>query len=179
MTRAGKSAREAAIEAHVRSLPPPPHPLAMNLATLIVLAAPLMLAITGVLGGGPPKLVGSRNGEAALEVEAPRYIRSGMIGEIHVRATPVHGAAAPAIHIPDSWLRGITINQTSPQPVRERAVPGATRLEFAPIPPGATLDLSLSFQVNPDRHGKGGGTVRLFDGGKLLVSQPVGMRVLP
>lgn len=171
--------RDEELARQAASFAPPSNPLLLNLLTFVVLGVPLLLAMTGMLGGGKPSVLWVRTEAARLEVEAPEYVRNGMIGEIHIRLSPTRAVAAPAILMPDGWLRGFTINQSSPSPLEERSVEGGSRLTFPPLAAGATLDLSLSFQVHPDRHGRGEGVVSAVDGDRPLASIPVRIRVWP
>lgn len=179
MEQGEPSARQAEIDRQARGLSPPASARTANLLTLLVLGGPVAVAMTGFLGGGPPARTADSNPAAMLEVTAPERVRSGNIGEIGIRLRPAATAARPAIIIPEDWLRGVTINQTSPQPLSESHAPGATRLEFAPIKGGEELHLTLSFQINPDRAGRSGGRVIAVDGSRPLASLPVQLMVLP
>ena len=105
MAKQNTSTRDDAIARQALALSPPAKPLLMNLATLLILVAPLAVAVTGVLGGGAPGLSQATTAAAEFRITAPLHIRSGMIGEIRIRLSPVRAAAEPAIIIPDDDVR--------------------------------------------------------------------------
>lgn len=180
MRRSSQSAESRdAVDAVAAELRPPRSPGMANAVALLALGGLVFVGLTGFLGGGAPATSIVTNEAVIVQLEAPARLRSGMIGEIRVGVRGRSALAEPSIDIPGDWLRGITINETSPAPLRETPLADGVRLHFPPVAAGERLELTLSYQVNPDRWGGSSGTVRVNDGNRALVSLPVRLWVLP
>lgn len=168
-----------AIDALAASLKPPRHAIAANLAAAAVLGGVVVAALSGALGGAPPETRWVRTSDISVGLTAPERLRTGMVGEISLTLLPARDMPRPAVDIPSDWLRGVTINETSPAPEREEGLPGATRLHLAPLKARQPVTLSFSYQVNPDRRGRSTGAIRVLDGEQVQAVVPVELLVLP
>ena len=146
---------------------------------LLVIGIVPLLALTGVLGGGPSPVVSAETPRAELTLKTPATVRSGILFEtdIDVRArTPIRDAV---IAVPVQRWRDLTINTTLPDPQQVEATGGEFRFHFGPLRTGQRLSVKVDGQVNPPLVGRTEGHVRLLDGEVEIARVPDNLLVLP
>jgi hypothetical protein len=159
----------------------PARRLAVNKITLatLVLAALFALALTGLLGGGPPRVATAQTPHAALRIEYPEPVRNGMLIEWRISVEARAPIANAAIAIPAEMWREVTINSLVPAAEKEGYRNSAYVFEFGPLEPGERLAFKIDGQVNPGRFGSHASRLRLLDGEREIAAAPMNMRVLP
>jgi hypothetical protein len=150
----------------------------ITLATL-VLAALFALALTGLLGGGPPRAATAQVPQAVLRIDYPEPVRNGMIIEWRITVEARAPIANAAIAIPAQLWREVTINSLVPAAEKELFRGGAYVFEFGPLAPGDHLEFKIDGQVNPGRFGSHESRLRLLDGKREIAAVPMSMKVLP
>src|SRR3546814_15896938 len=73
---------------------------------LLILGAIILVALSGLAGGGPRPVNRIETGTATLGVKAPAVIRTGMMFEVDLEAVPNGGAAALITGIPSALFSG-------------------------------------------------------------------------
>ena len=72
-----------------------------------------------------------------------------------------------------------TINTLFPAPSEETTEDGELQLTFGPVEPGATFEMKVDAQINPDMLWRNEGAVTVSDGEERLLEIPVVIEVLP
>ena len=146
---------------------------------LPVLGAVLLLAMTGLFGGGPSLSATARSDAARLTVEAPPVLRNGQIFEVRISVAASRDLVKPTIAVDASYWRNITLNTIRPEPATHGFEEGAVLLEYDRLGAGETLLITLEAQVNPVFGQHSRARVVLRDGETVLAELPLQMKVLP
>lgn len=149
------------------------------LIRLVVLAAILVVALFGWLGGGSSAKLSARSPKADLLIDAPTRMRNGNLFEMRldvVVRTPIDDAV---LAIPEPLWRDVTINSMIPAASEEETVDGEFRFHFGPLEPGDRLQYKLDGQLNPSLVGSIQGPIRLLDGDRVIVRHDYRLTVLP
>ena len=151
----------------------------VNWIALFGLLALLVLAATGLLGGGSRPVSSVRTPAADLAVKTPSVLRSGMFFEAQIRMNAKQPITKPVLAISESYWRDITINTILPAATGEKSEDGMVLLEFEAMDAGDVLTLKIDGQINPSLFAGTQGRIELRDGERVLAAVPVGMTVLP
>jgi hypothetical protein len=152
---------------------------AANWLGLFVLLALLVVAMTGVLGGGPRPVLAAQAPAAELRIKTPDVLRSGMFFEIAVEARARRAIGKPVLAISESYWRDITINTLEPAPASEKSEERMFVFEYDPLAPGDVLLVKFDGQINPSLFGGTAGRIELRDGERTIATIPLEMTVLP
>ncbi len=135
------------------------------LAALTLLVA---LGLANVFGqyASPRTIAGA---EAALTLEAPDRLRSGLYYEARFEIDAREEIENATLVLDPGWLKGMTLNTLEPSPIGEASRDGRIALELGHVPVGDRHVFFLHFQVNPTTVGPRSGDVDLYDGQELLL----------
>ncbi|MBB4633464.1 hypothetical protein [Sphingosinicella soli] len=147
--------------------------------SFIVLAAIILIGVSGRLGGMPNPSRSATGPAARLTLEAPAIARSGMVFEMRLRIDAARALARPVVAVSPGYWRELTINTMIPAPSDERYGKGGYRFEYAALAAGDTLIIKIDGQINPALVGGTEGHITLLDGETPIVSLPVRMEVRP
>ena len=146
---------------------------------LLLLAALLLVALTGVLGGKPnPTLTADRE-RAELSVNTPHILRSGEFFEMRFRVRAKQPIAKPVLAVSHAYLRDLTLNTFKPSPAKETSDGTFYRMEFDALEAGEAFEVMIDGQVNPDLFGGTRGRIELLDGDTRLAAMPLELEVRP
>lgn len=151
----------------------------VNWIALFGLLALLVLAATGLLGGGSRPVTSVRTPAADLAVKTPSVLRSGMFFEAEIQARVKQPVAKPVLAISESYWRDITINTILPAATGEKSEEGMVLLEFDAMEAGDVLTLKIDGQINPSLFAGTHGRIELRDDERLLAAIPLELTVLP
>lgn len=151
----------------------------VNWIALLGLLALLVLAATGLLGGGSRPVSSARTPAADLAVKTPSVLRSGMFFEAEIQARAKQLVAKPVLAISESYWRDITINTILPAATGEKSKDGMVLLEFDAMDAGDVLTLKIDGQINPSLFAGTQGRIELRDGERRLAAIPLELTVLP
>lgn len=144
-----------------------------------ILAAILVVALSGFLGGAPaPTLRATTNG-ATFAVTTPDRLRNGMLFETRIAAEAKRPIEDAVIAIPAAMWRDVTVNTLIPAPAEEEFVDGEFRFHFGRLEAGEKLGFKIDGQINPPRLGRSSGRLRLLDGEVEIVTLPISLKVIP
>jgi hypothetical protein len=107
---------------------------------------------------------------AALEVDAPTRLRSGLLFSARLTIRAKQALDDAALVLDSKWIEGMQVNTIEPSPVSETSQNGSLRLELGKIEAGQQYKLFLSFQVNPTTIGRRDQTVQLVDGDQPILT---------
>lgn len=147
--------------------------------SMLLLAALMIVSLTGVLGSGVNHDFAVSNADAALTVNTPAVIRNGEFFETRIRVLPRRDFADLVIAFEPSLWRDITLNTMIPAPAEETAGEGGFRFSYSEWTAGEPLEIKIDSQINPSLFAGTRGDVRLYDGETLVAELPIAMRVLP
>lgn len=147
--------------------------------SFLVLAAIILIAVSGALGGFPNPSQTTAGPKARLTLEAPHIARSGMVFEMRMRIDAVHAIARPVIAVSSRYWHELTINTMIPAAADESYGRGAYRFEYAPLAAGDTLRIKVDGQINPALVGGTAGHVTLYDGETPLAALATRLEVRP
>jgi hypothetical protein len=150
-----------------------------NPASILVLGALLLAALTGLLGGSRPERTVATAPAAELALTAPRTLRSGVFFEMIVEATARRDMADAVIAIDAAAWHDLTINTQVPAAESEEAKDGRFRFHFGALKAGERLTMKVDGQVNPSLMFGTRGQVALLDGEVPLATLPLRLTVLP
>jgi hypothetical protein len=134
-----------------------------------VLAAMLALALGNVFGQ-QPGITTASSAAASMTVNSPERLRGGLVftSEITIYAhSDVHDAQ---VLLSSGWWHGMTLNAVAPQANNETSDARGVTFDYGEIQPGATLQIFISWQVNPTTVGNHDQDVVLSDGTQPLVA---------
>lgn len=151
----------------------------LSWVSLAVLGAFMLLALSGLLGGGP-RPVRAATGEAArLEVRMPATIRNGEFFETEIVVTPRTAITDLVIGVTPSLWRDLTVNTFIPAASEEVFENGAFRFRYGAREAGKPLTIKIDSQINPSLFRGTAGAIFVADGDRELARVPLTMRVLP
>lgn len=147
--------------------------------SFLVLAAIILIAVSGALGGFPNPSRSTAGPKARLTLEAPQIARSGMVFEMRMRIDAAHAIARPVIAVSPRYWHELTINTMIPAAADESYGHGGYRFEYAPLAAGDTLLIKVDGQINPALVGGTAGHVTLYDGETPLAALATRLEVRP
>lgn len=147
--------------------------------SILLLAALLALAFTGLLGGQPNETYRKASPEAELTVNMPRVIRNGEFFETRITVAPHQAFGDLVVAVTPSLWRDVTVNTHVPGAAEESFGDGAFRFSYGPVEAGRPVEIKLDSQINPALFGGTAGSIWLFDGDRPVAELPIAMRVLP
>jgi len=148
-------------------------------ASFIILAALLLLALTGLFGGDPNPVRTAETDAARIEVKAPAILRNGMTFETVIRIMPKRPVGALTLAIAPSFWRNITINDMVPAADQEEMRDGLLRFTYGSAEPGHPVEIRINGQINPPLFGGAEGEIAVYDADRRLVGLTASMRVRP
>ncbi|WP_222927030.1 hypothetical protein [Sphingomonas gilva] len=148
-------------------------------APVWVLGAILLIALSGVLGGGKAEIMTASAPRADLTVKIPTTMRSGMFFEMQIDADVRSDISDLVIALPPGLWHEMTINTMIPAPEKESHEDGAFRFSYGPFRAGDKLSVKVDGQLNPALTVGTRGHVRLLDGDTPITALPVTIRVFP
>jgi hypothetical protein len=147
--------------------------------SFLVLAAIILIAVSGALGGFPNPSQSTAGPKARLTLEAPKIARSGMVFEMRMRIDATHAITRPVIAVSPRYWHELTINTMIPAAADESYGRGGYRFEYAPLAAGDTLLIKVDGQINPALVGGTAGHVTLYDGETPLAALATRLEVRP
>lgn len=145
---------------------------------LLALAGFLAAGLAGVFGQSGETTTASAPA-AALRVDAPAQLRSGLMYQarfgIEARAT----LERPTLVLEDGWFDGTTVNSLDPAPVEEVERNGYLVLVYDRLDAGDTLTVWIQLQVDPTSFGSRGQDVVLEDDGREVARVERSLTVFP
>ncbi len=147
--------------------------------SFLILGGLLLIALSGLLGGGRSPVVRVSASAADLTVKTPHRLRSGLFFETVVTVEAKAPIADAVVAVPAALWQDQTINTQTPAPESEEAKDGTFRFHYGPLKPGERLDVKIDGQVNPPLTVGTQGAVILMDGEREIVRVPLTIRVLP
>ncbi len=150
-----------------------------NPFSFVVLGAILLLAATGLLGGGRSPVERVEAPGATMTVKLPRTLRSGLFFETEVTVAAKADIADAVIAIPPSLWQDQTINSQIPAAESEEFKDGVFRFHYGPLKAGETLHAKFDGQINPPLTWGTAGAVIVLDGEREIARVPLSIRVLP
>lgn len=151
----------------------------LNWAALFVLAALMIAALAGLLGGQRAMNHLVETPAARLTVETPAIMRSGVFFETRVLVEATAPIAKPVVGVSASYWRDITINTTEPQAASEKSEQGMFLFEYDALEPGDVLEIKFDGQINPSLLAGTQGEIVLRDDERPIASIPLELTVLP
>ncbi|KHJ55059.1 hypothetical protein LA66_11030 [Aureimonas altamirensis] len=147
--------------------------------SILLLAVFLGAGLTGWMGGRMPPPLVTEGPVARMAVSAPSIVRSGLFFEVTIDVTAERDIEDVVIAVePDLWSRQ-TQNSMIPAAADETYGDGGFRYSYGPLDAGASLHVKADFQINPDLMWGTSGVVRLYDGQRELLRQPLELKVWP
>jgi hypothetical protein len=150
-----------------------------GVAALLLLAALIMAALLGALGGAPHPAHTAQTDSVSLQIEYPKVIRSGEFFEARIAVTPLREIADLTLGVSPALWREHTVNSIVPAPEEETFGKGAYRFSYGPAAAGETFFVKIAFQLNPPLFGGTSGEIAVLDGDEPLASLPLAMKVMP
>jgi len=147
--------------------------------SLLILAAIMFAALTGLFGGAKVQPITVDSPQATLMVHTNRVLRNGLLFETRIHIAAHTDLADATLLLPPSLWRDMTINSTEPQAASEDFEHGAFRFHYGKLAAGDRLDIKIDGQVNPPLFGGTQGYVALADGDNRLITIPLTITVLP
>ena len=144
-----------------------------------ILAAILLAAVLGFLGGAPAPTLRATSDGALVAVTTPDRLRNGMFFETRIAVEAKRPITDAVIAVPAAMWRDVTVNSLLPAPTEEEFVDGEFRFHFGPLGVGEKLGFKIDGQMNPPRFGRSGGRIRLLDGDAEVVALPISLKVIP
>ena len=156
------------------------HPVERRIRWIFVglLVALSALALVDVFGQRP-STAAAVSPQAALHVKAPDAIRGGLLFQGRFEVIARQPIRRPTLVLGSGWLDNLTINTIVPEPLEARSVGKGVALEYARLPPGASLTVYLQFQVDPTTVGRRRQVVTLLDGRRELTAVTRTVTVFP
>lgn len=139
----------------------------------------LLVAVTGLLGGGKTPRITGRSSNLSFELHIPNPVRNGMFVEWRIDAVAHAPINDLVISIPANLWQDMTINSLVPAADKERSTNGEFVYHFGPLQPGERFRFKIDGQLNPARVKGQRGTIKLLDGRRVLVAKDVHMDVYP
>jgi hypothetical protein len=138
----------------------------------VLLVFPAAVALLGLanLFGQRPTTARAASPSARLTVTAPTHARGGVIYAARFRVDALRDLKKASIVLDGGWADGYTVNGQAPQPLTQGSSNGRLNYGLGHIAAGSHVTFWLSLQVNPTTVGHHAQSVRLYDGGKLLVT---------
>lgn len=151
----------------------------MALFRFLLLAAILVVALLGFLGGAPSAIRTTTSPAADLVIDAPATLRNGNLFEMRLDVV-AHSAIDDAVlAVPEGLWREVTVNSMIPAADKEESKDGEFRFHFGAMKAGERLQVKLDGQLNPPLFGSISGPIRLLDGDRALVTAPYNLKVIP
>jgi hypothetical protein len=137
-------------------------------AILLALLGFAVAALAGVFGqrGVESRASGAA---AALTIEAPTALRSGLMFQARFEIEARQAIVTPILVLDDGWFDGMTINSLEPAPVAEIERNGRMLLVYDRLDAGERLSVYMEPQANPTTTGVRSQDVALNDGGTVLL----------
>ena len=107
---------------------------------------------------------------AALEVDAPTHVRSGLLFSARITVHATQTLDDATLVFDSNWVEGMQVNTIEPAPMSETSQDGSLRFELGKIEAGQLYKLFLSFQVNPTTAGRRDQSVQLVDGDQPILT---------
>jgi hypothetical protein len=139
-------------------------------AFILLFAALAVLALLNVFGQRGTRNVADAPA-ARLEVSGPAHLRGGLYYQSLITVRARQAIEHPQLVLNRSWLDGLTINTTEPQPSQESSTGGGNlALQYDKLDAGDVLRVWFQYQVNPTTVTRRTQVLELDDGPQKLVT---------
>lgn len=150
-----------------------------NPLPLLILAALMVVALLGLLGGQPDRIRRVESDAAVISVRSPAVLRSGMFFETVVEVTAKRPVDNLIIALSDGLWRQMTVNSMIPAAEEEKQSGGFFRFAFGKLEQGETLRFKIDGQINPPLFAGTRGEIVALDGKIRLAGLNIAMKVRP
>jgi hypothetical protein len=137
-------------------------------ALLLLVGVPLALALANVFGQHQGATAAT-SPEAKLTLNAPARLRGGLLFTVSFRVDARSELKDARLVLDPSWIDGMQVNSTNPQPVSEGSRDGRLVADLGHIRAGSSYLQFIEFQVNPTTVGHRHANVELDDGARKLL----------
>jgi hypothetical protein len=145
--------------------------------SLVVFGTVIVLGLTGVLGH--ERDWRSQGLGVSLGVHAPEITRNGEFLEMRVQVEAAEMVEDLTIGFEKALWQDMTVNTMIPAATEEISRDGEFRFAFGALESGATFDLKIDLQVNPDIVGGNAGAITVYNGDRSLTRVDISVLVLP
>ncbi len=135
-----------------------------NPTPLILLSLIVIASLSGILGPMPHRVT-SPNNTSVLEIEGPRFIRTGEIFEMRIHIIPKTELKNTVLGVSADLWKDMTINTMSPAPQEESYENGDFRFLFGNLSSNEEFLVKVDLQINPSLRGQNHGAIRLLSNG--------------
>jgi hypothetical protein len=150
-----------------------------NPLPLLILAALMVVALAGLLGGQPDRISRAESDAAVISVRSPAILRSGMFFETVVEVTPKRPVEHLVIVLSDGLWRQMTVNSMIPAAEKEEQGDGFFRFSFGKVEQGETFRFKVDGQINPPLFAGTRGEIVALDDEIRLAGLSVATKVRP
>ncbi len=137
----------------------------------------MLWALSGLAGVEETR--SAESGAATATWHAPARIRNGEFFEMRLTVEAHEPIDELVVAVDVALWEDFTVNTLFPAPSEEASENGQLRLTFGPLEPGATFEMKVDAQINPDMLWRNEGAVAVSDGDERLLEIPVVIEVLP
>jgi hypothetical protein len=147
--------------------------------TVVLLGAVLLLAFTGLLGGGAAHRVRAQAPELSGELAYDAIVRSGNWYETVLTVRAAREIQDLTIAVDDPLWRKMSIDTIAPDAESAEALDDEYVYHFGPAKAGESFRLKLDGQIQPGMLRRQTGAIRVRDDEREILAFPVSMTVLP
>jgi hypothetical protein len=115
----------------------------------------------------------------SLTVDSPERLRSGLIYTSVFTVTTHKQLQDLRVVLAPGWFSGVTFNGSAPQAQQESSDANGTTFEYGQTDADTTMNVYVSWQMNPTTVGSRNQGVALYDGQNLLLTMPRTTVVFP
>lgn len=150
---------------------------------VLAMGTVLLLAATGVLGGGPSHVERASAAGVQAEIQYDPIVRSGNWFETQVTVRSAADVKDLTIAVDAPLWRQLSIDTMVPDAESAEAVDGRFAYHFGEVKAGEAFRLKLDGQIQPGLMREQSGIIRVLEGAvepaRELVAVPMRLRVLP
>jgi hypothetical protein len=146
---------------------------------LVLIGAPLILALFGVLGTGDADVTEATTSAVHMRVETPTVLRSGNWFETDITVAARSDVADLRIAVDRALWRQLSVDTMVPDAQKTEAIDGRFVFSFGPVKAGERFQLKIDGQIQPHWLRRLNGRIAVTDGDQPLASVPMSILVLP
>jgi hypothetical protein len=150
-----------------------------SVISVVLLGVILIVALTGLLGGGAPTRHVADAPAASRAVVSPRVLRNGEFFEMRFEVAARQALEKPSLEVDPALWRQLTVNTQLPGAKEESFKNGMLHFDYDRLAAGDRLEVKIDGQVNPPLMAGTAGTVALKDGEREIARVPIRITVLP
>jgi hypothetical protein len=147
-------------------------------ALLVVVAVPIVLALTGAIGQ-PTRKLAVAGTAAHLQIDVPDVLRGGLLWRARIAVRARRTIDHPRIVLGAGFLEGMQVNTIEPSPADEASRGPTVVLSYDALHAGDELVVYVQFQVNPTTIGTQDTSVEVDDETTPIARIGHTTRVLP